>query len=147
MAAGPQPPRDPITVSDGSNTYSKSGIGPTSDAKVLSDTPPPSARWGQEVPETTLRPTDAPKSNVPDFRKVVRSEAEVAKERPRELPAWFGPAVGVVTFVVVMAIGLGLMTVWFSYKVVVAPAPEVVEPTPVDELDGGIPVRKGLKEH
>jgi hypothetical protein len=145
MAGGSGSGSDPgsFTVNDRNKNYYKSGDGPPVDSLAMTDTPPPAARWGQEAPESATRQADAPvEAVVPDIRKSARTAEDVDRSRPREMPAWFGPLVGVVTFVVVLGGGLFLMTVYFSYQVVVAPVPPP-EPVVPTELEG-VPVRKGL---
>jgi hypothetical protein len=144
MGRGSGSNEDGLTVTEGDKAhYSAHGVMGT-DSNIMSDTPPPAARWGVEAPEVTLRPAAAPASDVPDIRKSARKAEEVERERGREWPWWFGPAVGVVSFVVVLGAGIVGMTMWFSYLVATRPEPE--PPPEVPEDLEGVPVRKGIGE-
>lgn len=143
MARGSGSGQDGITVTEkGKSLYSGHGVAP-SDSNAMSDTPPPTARWGQEAPEVITR-HDPSGSAVPDIRKAARSAAEVEKERPRELPGWVGPLVGVITFVLVMGAGIVFMVMWFAYLAASKPPPPP-EPEVPEHLEG-VPVRKGIGE-
>lgn len=82
--------------------------------------------------------------DVPDFRRAARPTAEVEQDRPREVPPWFGPVVGIISFLVTISVGLFGMSAWFQHLEATKPPPPTVQAPPTDVE--GVQVRKGLTE-
>lgn len=130
-------------VNERNRAFYSTGTGAPIDSNAMTDTPPPTARWGQEAPEITIRPPVS-ESVVPDIRKSARSQTEIERARPREFPRWIAPLLAAVVFVAVVGGGVFFMGSWLAYRVVTAPE----EPPPVEtptDLEG-VPVRKGFRE-
>lgn len=146
MAHGPRQPRsaDLQVSEEGGHFYAQNG--PAVDSKTMNETPGPMDRYDEaHVPATPLRwdAASTMDTHSPDIRKFARTQAEVERDRPREVPGWVGPLVGVVTFFGVMGVGCVFMFFWFTRVRPITTVDETTDEAPT-ELDG-LPVRKNFK--